>query len=165
MMLVVAEKNPIENALYIKENTNKNFLFKSLLELGQLICSCGISNVFKRVHRAKEIQKWILNNKLWVYRYYTALYFTCLINIKIKPATFVKLYNIRQDLFELIKHKRRITYPKTAIFRYKKGYNTKYKTNIELPIEECTKEYKKYIETYKFPRKGEPYEGAIKKEH
>ena len=77
MMLVVAEKNPIENALYIKENTNKNFLFKSLLELGQLICSCGISNVFKRVHRAKEIQKWILNNKLWVYRYYTALYFIC----------------------------------------------------------------------------------------
>jgi hypothetical protein len=164
-MLVVAEKSPIENAFYIKNNTNKNFLFKSLLELAQLICSCGISNVFKRVHRAKEIQNWILKNKLWVYRYYNALYFMCLKEINAKPITFVKLYKIREDLYELVKNKRRITYPKTAIFRYKKGYSTKYKTNSELPIEECMKAYREYIETYKFPRKGELNEGVIKKEH
>ena len=165
MMLVIADRNPSKNATYIVENTNKNFLFKSLLELAQLICSCGLSNIYKKVHRAKEIQGWILENKLWVYRYYTALYFTCLSSVKAKPETFLKLYTIRDDLFEFVKNKRRLSYPKTAIFRYKKGYITKYKTNTELPLDECIKEYRKYIETFKFPRKGELNEGIIEEEH
>lgn len=164
-MLVIADRNPYENAFYIKENTDKKFLFKSLLELAQLICSCGISKIYKKVNRAKEIQSWILKNKFWVYKYYSALLFICLAEIEAKPATFVKLYKIRQDLFEFVKDKRRLTYPKTAVFRYKKGYVTKYKTNIELPLDECIKEYREYIETYKFPRKGELDERTTEKKY
>ena len=32
-MLIIADRDPYENAKYIAEHTNKNFLFKSLLEL------------------------------------------------------------------------------------------------------------------------------------
>lgn len=164
-MLVIVNKNPYENAFYIKEHTDKKFLFKSLLELARLICSCGISKIYKKVNRAKEIQGWILKNKFWTYKYFSALLFICLAEIQAKPATFIKLYKIRQDLFELVKDKRRLVSPKTAIFRYKKGYVTKYKTNIELPLAECIKEYKEYIETYKFPKKGELNEGVIEKKY
>ena len=151
-MLIVADRDPYKNAHYIAKNTNKNFLFKSLLELGQLICSAGISSVFQEVKRAYEIQDWILKNKLWVYRYYTTLFFLCLGEIQLKPSTAVKLYKVRDDLWDKIEHKKRITYPKTCIFRYKKGYNSKYTSNSELPLAEGIKEYRKYIEEFKFPK-------------
>ena len=153
MMLIVADRDPYKNAHYIAEHTNKNFLFKSLLELAQLICSCEISCIYKPVKRAYEIQDWILKNKLWVFRYYTALSFLCLGNIKMSAKTMVDFYIIRDDLWVSIEKKRRIIYPKTCIFRYRKGYNSKYESNSELPLEEGIKEYRKYIEEYKFPQK------------
>ena len=156
MMLIVADRDPYKNAHYIAEHTNKNFLFKSLLELAQLICSCEISCIYKPVKRAYEIQDWILKNKLWVFRYYTALSFLCLGNIKMSAKTMVDFYIIRDDLWVSIEKKRRIIYPKTCIFRYKKGYNSKYKSNSELPLEEGIKEYRKYLD-FKFQNetKGE----------
>ena len=153
MMLIIADKDPYKSAKYIAEHTNKNFLFKSLLELGQLVCSCGISKVYKPVKRAYEIQDWILKNKLWVYRYYRSLWYYCMSKINMKSKTALDLYNIENDLFDSIEKKKRIVYPKTCIFRYKKGYNSKYESNSELPLEEGVKEYRKYIEEYKFPQK------------
>lgn len=153
MMLIIADKDPYKNARYIAERTNKNFLFKSLLELGQLICSAGVSSTFEKVNRGKEIQNWILKNKLWVYRYYNELFFSCLSKINMKSLTAWKLWKIRDDLWESIEKRKRIVYPKTCIFRYKKGYNSKYESNSELPLEEGIKEYRKYIEEFKFPQK------------
>lgn len=152
MMLIIADRDPYKNAKYIAEHTNKNFLFKSLLELGQLVCSAGISSVYKPVKRAYEIQDWILKNKLWVYRYYRSLWYYCMSKINMKSKTALDLYNIENDLFDSIEKKKRIVYPKTCIFRYKKGYNSKYESNSELPLEEGIKEYRKYIEEYKFPQ-------------
>lgn len=153
MMLIVAEKDPYKNAKYIAERTNKNFLFKSLLELAQLICSCGISSVYKPVNRGKEIQAWILKNKLWVYRYYRQLWYYCMSKINLQSKTTLDLYNIENDLFDSIEKKKRIVYPKTCIFRYKKGYNSKYESNSELPLEEGIKENRKYIEEFKFSKR------------
>ena len=144
-MLVICDRKPEENALYIRKHTNKNYLFKSLLELAQLICSCGISQVYKPIKQGKELQAWILKNKLWTYRYYRSLLLLCLIDLNLKPKTAVDLKKIEYDLADSIEKKKRITYPKTAIFRYKKGYNSNYKSNSELPIEECIKEYKEYL--------------------
>ena len=152
MMLIIADKDPYKNAMYIAERTNKNFLFKSLMELGQLICSAGVSSEFKRIKRAYEIQDWILSNKLWVYRYYTELFFLCLNRINMRSSTALRLWKIRDDLWESIEKRKRITYPKTCIFRYKKGYKSKYETNSSLPIKEGIKEYRRYIEEFKFPQ-------------
>ena len=65
MMLIIADKSPQKNFEYLVENTNKNYIFKSLLELAQLVCSCGYSEVYKPIKQGKEIQEWIKNNKLW----------------------------------------------------------------------------------------------------
>ena len=151
-MLIIADKDPYKNAKYIAEHTSKNFLFKSLLELGQLICSCKISSVYKPVKRAHEIQDWILENKLWVYRYYKSLWYYCISKINMQSKTALDLYTIENDLFDSIEKKKRIVYPKTCIFRYKKGYKSKYESNSELPLEEGIKEYRKYIEEFKFPQ-------------
>ena len=69
-----------------------------------------------------------------------------------QSKTALDLYNIENDLFDSIERKKRIVYPKTCIFRYKKGYNSNYESNSELPLEEGIKEYRKYIEEFKFPQ-------------
>ena len=123
MMLIVADRNPYKNAKYIAEHTNKNFLFKSLLELAELICSCRISSVYSKIYnkpfnRAKEIQNWILKNKLWVHRYYSALWYYCMCSIKMQGKTCLDLYNIGNDLYDSIEKRKRIVYPRTCILRY-----------------------------------------------
>ena len=152
MMLIVADRNPINNFKFLVENTNKNFCFKQTLELAQLICSCGISNVYKPMKQGKELQKWILENKLWVFRFYNALWFWCAAYIKLEPKTLCDLYKIKDDLWENIVNKKRISYPKTGIFRYKKEYESSYESNSELPLDTCIEEYRKYIKDYKFKK-------------
>lgn len=151
MMLIIANKNPQRNLEYLVNNTSKNFVFKSLLELAQLICSCGYSNVYKKIKQGKEIQEWIKKNRLWTYRFYNCLWFWCAAHIKLKPKTLCDLYKIKDDLYSNIEHKKRITYPKTVIFRYKQGYKSEYITNTELPINIAVEEYKKYL-NWKFKK-------------
>ena len=59
-MLIITDKNPYKAAGWLLDNTNKNFCFKQLLELSQLVSSTGISNVYKPVKQGKELQAWIL---------------------------------------------------------------------------------------------------------
>lgn len=151
-MLIICDKIPEKNASYLIEKTNKNFVFKSFLELSQLICSCGISSIYKPVKQGKQIQEWIKKNPLWVFRYYSYLWFWCCAHIKASPKTLYNTYMIRDALRELTKDRKRITYPKTGIFRYKKGYESEYPTNSDLPIKQLCWEYRKYIENYKFPK-------------
>lgn len=131
---------------HLVKATNKNFVFKSLLELGQLVCSCGISNVFKPVRQGKELQDWILKNPEFVERFYRELYKWCFININYKKETDIKLITIWKDILHYISNYRVDYTPSTIVFRYKKGYNSKYKSNIELPIEIGIQEYRKYID-------------------
>ena len=49
MMLIIADKSSQKNFEFLVENTNKNYVFKSLLELAQLVCSCGYSEVYKPI--------------------------------------------------------------------------------------------------------------------
>ena len=147
--IFVTDKTPEVSYKFLIENTNKSYVFKQLIELAQLICSCGYSEVYKPIKQGKEIQEWIKKNKLWVYRFYTCLWFWCVGHIKMKPKTLCDLYFIRNHLFDNIKHKKRITYPKTAIWRYSKKYNSDYPTNSELPIEEVCELYKTYLREFK----------------
>lgn len=142
MFLLILSTNPREACNLLPQKIR----FKQLIELSQLICSCGISNVYKPVKQGKELQEWILKNKYWVYMYYSRLFFWVLKNTNIKPMTVYNLTSIKNDLMRSAKFDNPII--TTAIFRYSKGYEcmTKYKTNTELPIRECIKEYKKYVE-------------------
>ena len=143
MFLLILDKNPYKAAELVPDRLK----FKQLLELCQLICSAGISDVFKPIKQGKELQEWVKDNRLWVYRFISYLWIKVVANVNLKPKTMLDLYKIRNDLFDSIKKKKRITYPKTAIFRYVKEYSefTKYETNSELPIDIAVNEYKKYV--------------------
>ena len=69
MMLLILDENPILAANLVPSKLK----FKQLLELSQLICSAGISDVYKKILQGKEIQNWILENPAWVYRYFDTL--------------------------------------------------------------------------------------------
>lgn len=58
MMLIVLDKNPITAAKLVPNNLK----FKQLLELAQMLCSCGFSNLYKKIPQGKAIQEWIKQN-------------------------------------------------------------------------------------------------------
>ena len=66
MQLYILDKNPIISANLIPDK----YKFKMLIELGQLICSVGLSNVYKPIKQGKELQTWVSDNKWWIYDYY-----------------------------------------------------------------------------------------------
>ena len=80
MMFFILDKNPKEAVKYLVENAPRVLKCKQLLELGQLICSCGYSDVYKKVQQGKEIQKWIKKNVAWVSAYYGELLKYCLVD-------------------------------------------------------------------------------------
>lgn len=150
MMLVICDKHPYLAGKFLIENTNKNFVYKQLLELCQLICSAGISEEYKKIPQGKELQKWIKNNAGWVWKYMDCLYCFCLKNVRLKNMTIEHIDTIYHDIYHYnLKPTDDID---NAVFRYKKGYQSKYQTNTLLPIDIAVDEYKKYITKYKFPQ-------------
>ena len=144
MFLLILDKNPYEAAKLVPDRLK----FKQLLELGQLICSAGISDVFKPIKQGKELQEWVKNNRAWIYWFAIFLYDYCLNNLNLKAETIMKIKEIIRDLHNSTDITKETEYPKTAIFRYVKEYAefTEYESNSELPIDIAVNEYKKYAE-------------------
>ena len=149
MMLLILDKNPYRAAELVPDRLK----FKQLLELGQLICSAGISNAYKSVPQGRELQKWIKGHINWTYMYFDRLFDFAFKNINLKNESKGRISQIKFDLLNKFRdyysnhyYIRRVS-PSTAIFRYMKEYKefTKYETNSELPIETAVEEYKKYI--------------------
>lgn len=138
MFLLVLDKNPVQSARLIPNKIK----FKQLLELSQLVCSAGISDVFKPIKQGKELQQWILQNKSWTNLFMYELLNWAKENINMKPETDLKLTQIFNDLDKQTK----ITgnTPKSAIFRYTKEYICNTPSKTELPIEQAVLEYQKY---------------------
>lgn len=172
MMLIITSPNPQLACDWLVENTNKNFCFKQLLELGQLICSAGISDVYKPIKQGKELQEFCKEHIEWIYYYYENLYVWCKNNVKLQARTKTRLSEIRVDIFlkcDIYKKKQKVINSghrfgfeielapirydlTTAIWRYSKEYESEYPTNSELPIDAAVEEYRKYIENYKFKK-------------
>ena len=146
MMLIITSVNPYMASEYLIDNTNKNFCFKSLLEIAQLISSCGISSVYREVKQGKMLKEWIKQNISWVYRFYCSLFLWCLKNINLKDKTKKDLLQIENDLFN---HLDGNLIPKTAIWRYSKEYESEYPTNSELDIDLVCELYKTYLREFK----------------
>lgn len=144
MFLLILDKNPYKAAELVPDRLK----FKQLLELCQLICSAGISDVFKPIKQGKELQEWVKNNSVWTYWFAMFLYDYCLNNINLKSETIYKIKCIIRDLHNSTDITKETKYPKTAIFRYVKEYAefTEYESNSELEIDKCVEYYKKYVE-------------------
>ena len=143
MMLLILNENPILAA----NSVPSKLKFKQLLELSQLICSAGISGVYKKFSQGKEIQNWILENPAWVYRYFDTLFIYCVDLPNIKHETVEDFKQIMHDLHWHVKFNGRIYIPpQTAVFRFSKDYITDYLNNVTLPISKCVEEYKKYVQ-------------------
>ena len=149
MFLLILDKNPYKAAELVPDRLK----FKQLLELGQLICSAGISDVYKPINQGKELQEWVKKYQTWIFQYGSSLYTRCNFIYNLKIDTRIKIIDILNslDINELKK-------PTTAIFRYVKEYAgmTEYESNAELDIETAVNEYKHYLawkeEQYKAKR-------------
>lgn len=139
MMLIVLDKNPVIAADLVPDKIK----LKQLLELCQMVCSCGYSDIYKKVKQGKNIQEWIKKNHTWVKCYAKTLFDWCKENRKLTNKTC-------NDISQII-----ISMPvlfwvlpiRTAVFRYSKEYkNTSYPTDSELPIDVAVAEYNKYVD-------------------
>ena len=139
MMLIVLDKNPIIAAQLVPDRIK----FKQLLELCQMICSCGYSDIYKLVKQGKNIQEWIKKNNTWVKSYAKTLLDWCKENINLKFKTYNDLKNIISSMPVSLW----VLPIRTSIFRYVKEYDdTSYPSDSELPIDIAVAEYKKYVE-------------------
>lgn len=157
MMLIITNTDPKQAVQYLINNTNKNYCFKQLIELCQLLSSNGITKDMKMIKQGKKIQEWILKNPSYTFTYFNELYKWCSDNINMSHITRVKLYNIQEDLLDYaynykLNNKNYNVVPKTVIWRYSKSYSSKYETDSELPIDIGTELYIKYIKEYKFKK-------------
>lgn len=143
MFLLILNKNPYTAAELVPDRLK----FKQLLELCQLICSAGISDVFKPIKQGKELQEWVKNNIEWIYVFFNELFIWAEKNIKMSEITYEKLCTIRLGIYFNL-NKTEYQEPQTAIFRYVKEYAgmTSYESNAELDIDVAINEYKRYLE-------------------
>lgn len=150
MMYIICDTNPIYSAKYLIKNSNKNFVFKQLLELCQLICSSGISTEYKAINQGKELAEFVHNYPSFTLLYAQELYNWCLHNVNLSSETIFKINRILSDL-ELFSKTQYQMPPSYFIFRYKKGYKSDYETNCKLPCVKAVDEYKKYLK-WKFQK-------------
>ena len=138
MFLLILDEYPVKAANLVPDKLK----FKQLLELCQLICSAGLSDVYKPIRQGKDLQTWVKNNQPFVYLYGSTLYDWCKYNTKLSIDTRINFLDI------LLSLNKENTYfdSTTAIFRYSKGYKCDIPSNTELPIKECVEHYKKYVE-------------------
>ena len=140
MILIILDKNPITASRKIPDKIK----FKQLLELCQLICSAGISDVYKPVKQGKELAQWVYNHKYWVQDYLWELIRHCKNTINMKPKTRHDIVQVYRDLCNYRKNIADIktVNPQYAVFRYSLDYKgSKYKSKTELPIDKAIEEY------------------------
>ena len=140
MMLIILDKDPIKAAEKIPDSIRH----KQLLELMQML-SCVVGFGYEKLPQGKKIKEWISKYKKWVYYYAETIYEYLDWKQSLKKTTRIK-YRCLLDLLWCECENEKYVKPTTAILRYKEGYECKYPTNTELPIEECIREYEKYVE-------------------
>ena len=146
MMFIICNKDSVKAAKYLIENTNKKFCLAQLRELCQLICSAGISEVYKKKPQAKEIQAWIKEYPIWTFMFLRVLLSWCKENCKITEDFLGIATKVLEDIKEYSSGKA-LKSPAKAVFRYKKEYRTEtiFSTNDLICIENAVEEYKKYL--------------------
>ena len=138
MMLIVLDRE-VNLAAYKVPNKLK---FKQLLELCQLLCSCGYSDKYKGIKQGKAIQEWIKKNPEWVKTYGILLLNWSRSSVKLKEKTFI---DMAQILINTPGNFNLGSTVDTAIFRYSKDYECDIPSNSELDINQAIGQYEKYM--------------------
>jgi hypothetical protein len=148
MQLYILDRDPNVSAQKLVDNMGYKYSFKMLIELGQLICSAGLSDTYKKIPQGKAQQEFVGRHKCYIFNYFAALKKLCLNSeMNIKPETKTKLTNIGLDILYKTTRKDCIEPPLVeAPFRYSKDYVCNISTDTWLPIDECIKCYEDYIE-------------------
>lgn len=144
MQLYILDKNPVFSANKLILAMGYKYSFKMLIELGQLICSAGYSDAYKPIPQGKVFQEWIKKHDIWTWGYFNKLIHSMAFSgMDIKDETYARLYKIRRDLEERLSGELEIH---EAPFRYAKEYKSDIPTDTILNIDECIREYYKYID-------------------
>lgn len=144
MNLFILDKNPVSSANRLVEIMGDKYAFKMLIELGQLVCSAGISNVYKKIPQGKKIQEWVKENPYYVWAYMKTLFHLLHdSSIKIKKQN---KWKICQIIFDILENTEIRTFrTDTAYFRYAKEYECDIPNDTLLSIEKCITETEKYL--------------------
>lgn len=141
MMLIILDKDPIRSAHLVPDRIK----FKQLIELGQLVCSAGISDIYKSIPQGKELQEWVKRNPEWTYFYMRSLLEDCMHVVDMSNVTRLDILNMLANLILICDDRMHYSID-TGVFRYSKDYKSNIPSKTELPIDECINEYKKYVE-------------------
>lgn len=139
MMLIILDANPQKAVNMLP----KSIRFKQLIELMQLLSSCGLTNVYKKIPQGKELQEWILNNKVFTALYFENLANWCLKNVNLKSKTETDISNVWLDLMEQIDYSNEYTID-NIVFRYSQKYMSDVKSKSVLRVNLGINEYRKY---------------------
>ena len=83
----------------------KHLRIKELIEVNNLICSAGISNVFKGTVKNEALTEWIKQNSRYIFFYYTRLIRWAWNNNRVPYKTYIKLKSVREDLSFFMQYK------------------------------------------------------------
>lgn len=140
MQLYILDTDPVKSAQLIPDK----YKFKMLIELGQLICSAGLSNVYKPIAQGKELQQWVKDNPYWISSYFNFLFEWSINHINMSSETFKKLNELSSFKFNIDYS---VTSPPIqAHFRYASAYECPIPSKTLLPIEVCIEAYKEYLQ-------------------
>ena len=145
MMFFICDQNPKKAVNYLFKNSNKSFCLTQLRELCQLICSTGISSVYKKRPQAMEIQAWILKYPNWTLQFLKSLFTKVKKECNLSEGFVQKINSVLKDLkkyaSEVVERE-----PSYIIFRYNKEYaSVNLPNNSRMLLGNAVTEYKKYL--------------------
>ena len=124
----------------------KHLRIKELIEVNNLICSAGISNVFKGTAKNKVLIEWVKRNSRYIFFYYTRLIQWAWNNNRVPYKTYVKLKSVREDLSFFMQYNNCTEEsPKTIVFSYDSNYKSPIPNNTEVPTLKGIHLYREYL--------------------
>ena len=151
MNLFILDKDPIVSAQKFYDKMGSKYAFKMLIELGQLICSAEISDVYKTIPQGKELQEWVKENPHYIKYYFSKLFNLCReSNLSLKEQTVKNIASIIGDLCDYSYYFEcsdlGFEYIYDAYFRYSKEYKCDIPSKTLLSIDDCIRETELYLD-------------------
>lgn len=119
---------------------------KELIEVNNLICSAGISSVFKGTAENKVLIEWVKRNSRYIFFYYTRLIQWAHNKGRVPYQTYIKLRSVREDLSFFMQYNNCTEEsPKSIVFSYDSNYESPIPNNTEVPTLKGIHLYREYL--------------------
>lgn len=124
----------------------KHLRIKELIEVNNLVCSAGISNVFKGTAKNEVLIEWVKRNSRYIFFYYTRLIQWAWNNNRVPYQTYAKLKSVREDLSFFMQYNNCTEEsPKTIVFSYDSNYKSPVPNNTEVSTLKGIHLYRDYL--------------------